>query len=413
MMKQTMWQDNRQRYCELMPTQSVSIFFAGEAPVKSADEMYPFTPNRNFYYLTGLTAPNLVVVITKAERETVTVFIERENPEMARWIGATITAAEVQAQSGISDVRYLDELETFIGNYFNRQKVQSCQFDLERQSLQTSPSAAQKFAQVIQQAYPSVLIKDAQADLAQLRMVKSPAEIEKIEAAIQLTKQGILAMAQEIKPEMTENQVEAYFDFTLKQGGATDFAFPTICAGGKNATILHYNENNQVLNDGELVLFDLGAQIDYYNADISRTFPINGTFSKRQRVIYEIVLKAMVAVEQAVRPGITLSELNQIASDQLAEGCLAIGLITEKSQISQYYIHSIGHHLGLDTHDVSNYKQALTAGMVITNEPGLYIPEEGIGIRLEDDLLVTATGCRNLSATIPVTIEEIEALMRR
>ncbi|MGL5916639.1 MAG: M24 family metallopeptidase, partial [Culicoidibacterales bacterium] len=219
--------------------------------------------------------------------------------------------------------------------------------------------------------------------------------------------------AREIKPNMTENQVEAYFDFTLKQGGATDFAFPTICAGGINATTLHYNDNNQVLQDGELLLLDLGAQIEYYNADISRTFPINGKFTPRQQAIYEIVLASMLAVEAAVRPGVTLRQLNQIAADVLADGCVSIGLIQEKSEITRYYIHSIGHHLGLDTHDIGDTRKPLEAGMVITNEPGLYILEEAIGIRLEDDLLVTETGCRNLSSSIPKTISEVEACMQR
>ncbi len=409
-----LWQTHRTNYFAKMPTQSVAILFAGEAPVKSADENYQFTPNRNFYYLTGISDPKIIVTLVKTTQgNEATLFIERENPLMARWVGETLNAEQAKAQSGIERVAYLDEFPAVVSTLFDRRQLESCYLDLERQQLELPPSKAITFAQQLRAAYPALNIINAQPLLAALRMTKSPEEIAKIEAAIALTHKGIMAMVGALAPDKTENEIEAYFDFTLKQGGASDFAFPTICATGKNATILHYTANNQRLGNDDVILFDLGAQIEYYNADISRTFPVSGKFSDRQKQIYAIVLAAMKAVEAHVKPGVTLMELNQIATDVLATGCLEIGLIHERAEIQEYYIHSIGHHLGLDTHDVTIANQPLAAGMVITNEPGLYIAAEGIGIRIEDDLLVTATGCRNLSVAIPKEIAEIEAIMQK
>lgn len=408
-----LWQQNRENYFAQMAEHSMTILFAGEAPMKSADEAYHFTPNRNFYYLTGLQAPKIIVTLVKTNQgNEATVFIERENPTMARWIGESLGAEQAKTESGIERVAYLDEFEAKVGFLFERHQIQRCYLDLERQQLDLVDTRAIRFAQRLRQAYPALQIQNAYPLIAALRMVKAPAEIAKIEAAIALTKRGITAMVAALAPGKTENQIEAYFDFTLKQGGASDFAFPTICATGKNATILHYNENNQPLATDDLILFDLGAQVDYYNADISRTFPVSGQFSERQKQLYQIVLDAMKAVEAHVLPGVTMGELNQVATEVLAQGCQAIGLIKEREEIKQYYIHSIGHHLGLDTHDVTLENTPLQPGMVITNEPGLYLEAEGIGIRIEDDLLVTETGCRNLSQAIPKEIAEIEAMMQ-
>lgn len=404
----------RAQYFEQIQMESVTILFAGEAPYKSADEQYKFTPNRNFYYLTGIDAPKLIFMGIKTDSKIEEyIFIERENPQLARWIGATVTAEEVTQKSGIQTTYYLDEFTSVLSRVFDRRKFKICYLDLERQQWGGSESVALVFAQQLQKQYPAVKIENAWEVIAKLRMVKSDAEIDEIRKAISVTKQGIEVMVRALLPGKTENEIEAYFDFTLKQAGVSDFAFPTICATGKNATILHYNKNNDQLGREDLILFDLGAQVNYYNADISRTFPVNGKFTKRQQMIYEIVLSAMKAVEQATKPGVTLQALNDVAIEVLANGCLNIGLIDNIEQIHDYYIHSIGHHLGLDTHDVALQHVPLEAGMVITNEPGLYIEEEGIGIRIEDDLLVTANGCENLSKDIIKTVTDIEAFFKK
>ena len=261
--------------------------------------------------------------------------------------------------------------------------------------------------------YPYLNIKNIYHEIASFRLIKSKEEIELIREAINITDKGIKELMKNSKAGMKEYELEAYFDFTLRSSGVTEYAFHTIAASGKNATVLHYNENNSKLEDGSLVLFDLGAQYKYYNADISRTFPVSGKFTERQKQVYNIVLKAQEAVTAIARPGILFSTLNETAKKILIEGCKEIGLIKEDSEISKYYFHGVSHYLGLDTHDVGRRDLELKSGMVLTNEPGLYIEEESMGIRIEDDLLITEDGCENLSKQIIKTVEEIEGFMAK
>lgn len=260
--------------------------------------------------------------------------------------------------------------------------------------------------------YPYIRIKNIYHEIALLRTVKSKEEVELITKAIEVTNTGILSMMKNAKPGMMEYEIEAYFDFELKRNGIKDFAFPTIAAAGVNGTILHYGENNSKTADGDLLLLDLGAQYKYYNADISRTFPVNGKFTERQKAIYNIVLKANEEVMKAVKPGVTTLDLQKTAKAVLSEGCKAIGLIKEDSEIDRYYYHGVAHPLGLDTHDVGPRGIELKAGMIITDEPGLYIEEEKIGIRIEDDILVTEDGYVNLSKNIIKSVEDIENYMK-
>ena len=226
--------------------------------------------------------------------------------------------------------------------------------------------------------------------------------------AIQITKQGIENIFKNANPNMMEYELEACFDYEIKRNGAKDKAFNTILAGGKNATVLHYNENNQKINDGDLVLLDLGASFGYYSADISRTFPICGKFSQRQKQLYNIVLEAQQKVIDAIKPGLPFKRLNEIVIEHYETELLKIGLIKDKEEVKNYYYHGVSHFLGLDTHDVTDGIQELKEGMVITVEPGLYIAEEGIGIRIEDDVLVTKDGAENLSKDIIKTVDQIE-----
>ena len=293
----------------------------------------------------------------------------------------------------------------------DKSKIDNLCLDLERQEFHISMATSQRFAKGAMERYPYLRIKNIYHEISNLRLIKSEEEIGLIREAIDITDKGIKALMKNSKVGMKEYELEAYFDFTLKSAGVTDYAFPTIVACGKNATILHYNKNKSELQDGKLILFDLGAQYKYYNADISRTFPVNGKFTERQKQVYNVVLRAQEAVTKIARPGIMFSVLNETAKTVLAEGCIELGLIKEVSELSKYYFHGVSHYLGLDTHDVGNRNIKLTAGMVLTNEPGLYIEEENIGIRIEDDLLVTEYGCENLSKQIIKTVEEIEKFM--
>ena len=409
-----MFENNRKKLIESMKENSLLILFAGSAPYRSADQVYKFTPNRNFYYLTGIDEPNVIVTILKTDKEDIeTVYVEREDELMAKWVGRAISKDEASEVSGIKSTKYLDEFDSTISSYIDRRGISKIYLDLERQSINIPSTKAQDMANTLRVKYPHLKIKNIFHKIAKLRMVKNDREVELIQKAIGITKEGILAMAKNLTPGMKEYEVEAYFDFKIKSLGASAHAFSTICAAGKNATVLHYEDNNQEAKDGDLILFDLGAEYDYYCSDISRTIPINGKFTDRQKQIYQIVLNAMKEVEKNTKPGLTLADLNNIAKKALAKGCMEIGLIEKEEEIGKYYFHSVGHPLGLDTHDVWIVDSKLEEGAVITNEPGLYIEEEGIGIRLEDDLLVTKDGCINLSKDIPVEIEDIEALMNK
>ncbi len=228
-----------------------------------------------------------------------------------------------------------------------------------------------------------------------------------------MTGEGIKTIMANAKPDMMEYELEAYFNFSLDVQGVKEHAFPTIAASGENATILHYTDNDKKVIDGDLVLFDLGASFGYYSADISRTIPVNGIFSDRQEELYNAVLKSQLAAMQAVRPGVTMTELNNLSRDVMASELISIGVIKRASEIYELYPHGVSHSLGLETHDPLSYSEPLKAGMIITIEPGLYLEDEGIGIRIEDDVLVTEEGYINLSEAIIKTVEDIEAYMNK
>ena len=242
-----------------------------------------------------------------------------------------------------------------------------------------------------------------------MRAVKTEGEIELMRRAQETTRVAIEAMMKHARPGMNERELEGAFDFALMKQGVREHAFATIVAGGKRATTLHYAENNCVVEDGQLVLIDLGSIHGHYCADISRTFPINGRFTDRQKQIYNTVLEAQDLVMANARPGLTTRDLNKLVVDYYESKLEELGL---SGGVRDYYYHSVSHSLGLDTHDICTERErTLKAGMVITVEPGFYIEDEGIGIRIENDVLITEDGCTDLSADIPRRVEEIESLM--
>ncbi|MBU3181467.1 aminopeptidase P family protein [Clostridium psychrophilum] len=404
--------NNRKKLWSKLDEDSITLIFAGEAPYKSADETYIFTPNRNFYYLTGIDSQKMILMLVKTNSKVEeTLFIQKNDPFMARWTGEKMSVEEVRQISGIENIKFVDELEETFGSILDRSKIDDLCLDLERQEFNISMATSQRFAKAVMERYPYLRIKNIFHEMSNLRLIKSEEEIALIREAIDITDNGIKALMKNSKVGMREYELEAYFDFVLKSAGVTDYAFPTIAACGKNATTLHYDKNKGDLQDDKLILFDLGAQYKYYNADISRTFPVNGKFTERQKQVYNVVLKAQEAVIKIAKPGIMFSVLNETAKKVLADGCIELGLIKEVNELPKYYFHGVSHYLGLDTHDVGNRNIKLKAGIVLTNEPGLYIEEENIGIRIEDDLLITEYGCENLSKQIIKSVEEIEKFM--
>ena len=259
--------------------------------------------------------------------------------------------------------------------------------------------------------YPAAVLKDLRAAVIPLREEKDDDEISCIRSAIQVTRQGLEFVMKNLKPGKMEYEVQADFEYKCKCLGTRKFSFPTIAGSGINGCMMHYGTNHCEVQDGSLILLDLGAKVENYCSDITRTYPANGKFSPRQREIYELVLKANEAVAAAAKPGITTRDLNDVACQVLGEGLLAMGMIQDASEVDKYYMHSVSHPIGIDVHDISLAGDVLQPGWVISNEPGLYIDEEAIGIRIEDDLLITEDGCEVLSKDIIKDPDLIEAFM--
>lgn len=403
---------NRKNIGEQMEEGSILILFAGNPPKKSADAAYDFTPNRHFYYMTGIDEENVILTMVKRQGEIEeTLFIKERDPFLVKWVGETISKDKAIEKSGVSNIKFLDAFKTFLHQLIAKENITSVYLDLEKDSFDAQGLRGFSFAREVIEKYPQAQIKNIYNEISELRVLKADMEIKKLEKAIEITREGIYHLMRNTKPGMKEYELEAYFNFMLKKNGVKDFAFTTICAAGHNATVLHYVDNNAEVKDGDLVLLDLGAQFEYYCGDISRTFPVNGKFSERQRVFYDLVLKAHDEVLAMLKPGIAYSKINELVHEIYAKELKELGLIEKDEEVKKYYYHNTSHYLGLDTHDVGKRDVILKEGMVITVEPGLYIDEESIGIRLENDILITEDGCKNLSKDIIIKPDEIEAFL--
>jgi Xaa-Pro aminopeptidase len=407
-MNKEFYKNNRNKVLENIKDNSLLILFAGNSPKKTADEKYPFTPNRNFYYLTGIDEEKHILVLSKINGKTNEhLFIKEINPITEKWEGKTIRKEEVLDICDIEDVKYLGDFNGFIEKILINKEDINIYLDLEKDNL------SYKYINEIKKKYYNVSIKNAYKIIGNLRLIKTEEEISRIKKAIEITIEGVKELMKNSKPGIKEYELEAYFDFICKKNGVKDFAFKTIAAAGKNATVLHYVNNDSELRDGDLILFDLGAQYKYYNGDISRTFPINGKFTERQKEVYNAVLRVNEKVIKEMKPGVKFIDLNNKAKEWVAEECISLGLISKKEDVSQFYYHSIGHSLGMDTHDIELENRDVTfeVGMVYTVEPGIYIENEGIGIRIEDDILITDNGNEVLTKEMIKTVEEIEEFM--
>lgn len=404
----------RERLVKDITGNSALVLFSGNPIMKSEDEAYPFDVNRNFYYLTGLEKETMALVVTMIDgRINEQLFILPYDELMAKWVGGRMLKGEASEVSGVANVSDYSELEGYLASVLNRQRHNNdfkVYFDLWHYDASQEETVAIKFANKLRSNHPSLVIKDIYPLLAKSRMVKDDYELTCIRQAINITNAGVKQMMTSIRPGMNEMTMEGLFNLVLAQNVCNKNSFKSICASGKRATVLHYSDNNQVMEDGELFLCDLGATFKNYCADISRTFPVNGKFSDRQKEIYELVLNAQKIVVENAKPGITLRDLNKLVVDYYTRELPKHGLTKD---VSEYYFHGVSHHLGLDTHDVNVGNAPLVAGNVITNEPGLYIEDENIGIRIEDDLLITGTGATILSCDVPKEIADIERIAAR
>ena len=403
----------REAVLEKMQENSVLILFSGIEVHVSADEYAPFEVNRNFFYLTGLRRDHMILVLDKVSKEPkITLYIEEADPTVVRWTGKKVSIEEAKEITGIETVKYIDCFETDISRMMAREDVVAFYFDCYREQYDDMPDYNTLKAKEFAGKYLGVSVQNLHPIVAEMRMQKDTDEIALIKEAIRVTDEGLKNVLKNLAPEKKEYQAQADFEYMVHYLGADRPSFATIAGSGMNGTMLHYETNRDTCKDGDLILLDLGTKWEGYCSDITRTYPVNGKYSERQRQVYDIVLKANREVVKAAKPGMTTVELNDICKKVLAEGCIELGLIKEESEIGKYYMHGVSHHLGIDVHDVTVASNAkLRPGAIITDEPGLYIDEWEIGIRIEDDLLITEEGCEVLSADIIRDADEIEAFM--
>ncbi|MBR2896151.1 MAG: aminopeptidase P N-terminal domain-containing protein [Oscillospiraceae bacterium] len=409
---------NRRKFLEKLDENSVAFFHSGIAPVKSNDQsMHPFSVNRNFYYLTGIDEQNVWLVLSKTANGTSeTLYIAQPDEFLIKWNGAMLTVEQAVERSGISkeNVRYMQDMERLVaGQIFNGRALSgpptSAYFSFDRLSMTAAPTPAEEMANKLRAKYPALQIKNGAPLVYNLRAIKTPEEVECLRRAGDVTIEALKKMLTTAKPGEYEYQWQADYEHYVARQGMRN-AFTTIAASGGNAVMLHYHDNNTITKAGDLLLLDLGAEYGYYSADVSRTFPIGGKFSDRQKELYSIVLEAMELAKDKMRPGVAIKDSQQTVIDFYKKALRSAKLITEDSEVSKYYYHGVSHSLGLDTHDPHD-RTVYEPGMVLTCEPGLYVAEEGIGIRLENDILVTDGAPEDLIGNRLLQIDEIEALM--
>ena len=405
---------NREKIICDLEDGSVLVIFAGKVPDMNTDSRCIFNINRNFYYLTGSEVEGQVLVITKKENKTETfLYIDDVDERFQKWTGRQMTVTQAKETTGIDNIKFLSTFKVDFHKILRDFSIEKLYLDLDRLSFDHTCTMAQKMANEVRQKYQNIVIKDIFKSLSRLRAIKSEEEIDSLKKAIEITKEGIYSMMKASKANMYEYELEAEFDYVLKKNGIRKQSFPAIIAAGDNGCILHYGENTDIMLDGELVCCDLGATYNNYCADITRTFPVNGKFTERQKQIYKIVLNANKLAIKSAKPGITELDLKEISVNYMVDELKKIGLIKEYDEIFKYFPHGLGHPLGLKAHDACERNVKLQPGNVCTIEPGLYIDEEKIGIRIEDDILITKDGCINLSESIIKEIEDIEKFMSK
>lgn len=380
------------------------ILFANQA-----QNLRKFSQDNNFLYLTGLNIPNAILLLIKnGDIVQETLFIERGIPEREVWDGKKMTKDEAQEISGINGVLYLDEFDATLSMWCPM--LNKVYANIGYVALDQPLNYALYKLEPIRTRYPQIQLVDITPLITPLRKVKDAWEIEQLQKAIDVTGEGILDIFKQARAQMYEYELEAMLFYRMQRSGLHHWGFAPIIASGINAATLHYGQNNCQIEQGQIVLMDVGAACNNYSADVTRCFPVSGRFSDRQRQIYQLVLDVQKEIIEMIKPGVTLMDLQIKTRELLAESALAIGMIKDLDKITKYYMHGVSHFLGMDTHDVGGRNAVLEVGNVITVEPGIYIPEENLGVRIEDDVLVTEEGHCVLSANIPKEISEIEEI---
>ncbi len=433
-MKESNYAKRRKKLLQQM-SDGVGVVAAARLQTRSNDTEYPYRQASNFYYLSGFTEDNAALVFVRRKKERrVLLFVQPKNEAMELWTGVRLGVEAAKARFDVDEVHSIEAFDTVVKELLKDQDNlyydlfdddplyartrELCRGLLHDRSCKRSPRTFADIAQIVQG----------------MRLVKEQEEIALIRKALAITKEAHHRAMALAEPGMMEYALQAEFEYTFKKHGAYSDAYTTIVAGGNHANTLHYISNDDTLKAGELVLIDAGSEYGLYASDITRTFPVGGSFTKAQRELYEMVLEVQLKVIDAIRPGITKTALQEQSERWLTEGMLRLGILKgevdalmEAKAHKRYFPHGIGHWLGLDVHDPCPYADGkgddtvFAPGMVLTVEPGIYIRADdkkapkkyrGIGIRIEDDILVTKKGCENLSLGIAKTVEEIEAACR-
>jgi Xaa-Pro aminopeptidase len=432
----------RERFFASMPENSIALFPAAIELTRSNDTEYPFCQNKNFYYLTGFPEPDAVLLLIKAEVNRVVLFSREKDAFKEVWQGRRIGQELAVSTYGLDECFTLDQQDLLIPDYMtDKTTLLYCMGENEpvSQTFETKVfdwlKAVKAKARLGKKA-PTKLV-DCSAIIHEMRLIKSEAELAVMRKVNQISGVAHQRAMQKSAVGKFEYQIEAEILHEFAINGAKAPAYTSIVAGGDNGNILHYTENSDCLKDNEMLLIDAGGELAGYAADITRTFPINGVFTAEQKAIYQLVLDSQAIAIKDIKPQNTLAHLNKLTCDFLTEGLYNLGMLKgdlntliEQKACKKYFIHGLGHWLGLDVHDVGDYQsnqkreqlRAFEAGMVMTIEPGLYIPlddlsvEEkwrGIAVRIEDNILVTATGYENLTVNAPKEVAEIETLMAK
>lgn len=418
-----LFKSNRQRFIRNMRPDSIAIFHSNDQMVRNGDSVFPFRQNSDLFYLCGLDQEETVLVlfpdcVKEGFRELA--FIKKTNDFIKRWEGEKYTKEEARAISGIEKVYWLDEMDTILHELILLSKRVYVNLPEHDRFIPDVPSRDLRFARQLQERYPAHKFHRAQPLLKKQAMIKSGQEVELIKQAIAITEKAFQRVLRFVRPGVAEYEIEAEITHEFLRNRANGHAYAPIVASGANSCVLHYIQNNRTCMEGDVLLLDFGAEYANYAADMTRTLPVSGQFSGRQRAVYDAVLRVLNHARALLVPGTLMEEYHKEVGRKMESELLGLGLLDKNDIKNQdknfpaykkYFMHGTSHHLGLDVHDRSDRYDPIQAGMVFTCEPAIYIPEEGFGIRLENDILVTDQEPIDLMGHIPIEAEEIESLM--
>ena len=412
---------HRQRFMAKLKPNSIAVFNANDIYPISADSTLPFEQHRDLFYLTGVDQEETILVLypdAKDPKQRETVFVRETNAHVAVWEGHKLTKSEVTAVTGINNVQWTSDFEaSFLALTKQVENIYINTNEHYRAKVETQ-TREDRFIAWCKEQFPKKNYEKSNFILQELRGVKDPEEIAHIKQACDITEKGFKRVLGFVKPGVWEFEIEAVFAHEFLRNRSKGFAYTPIIATGTNSNVLHYIENSQQCQSGELILMDVGAEYGNYSSDMTRTIPVSGRFSPRQRAVYQAVLKVKDEATQLLMPGVLWKAYHIEVGKLMSSALIDLKLLT-KNEVSEnaeaykkYFMHGTSHHLGLDTHDYGLLDEPMQPNMVFTVEPGIYIPKEGFGIRLEDDVVVQANGAPvNLMANIPIDADEIEGLM--